>query len=248
MAGIDPFTRRASDYARFRPRYPAALFEFLAALSPDQGCAWDCATGNGQAALGLAPHFELVVASDASPRQLAFASRHPCVRYVAGRGEEAPLAPGTCALITVAQALHWLDLDRLVAEVRRVGRRGCVFAAWSYSDLTVEPAIDAVVTRFYWETVGPYWLPARRLVDEGYAGVPFPFVELEVPPFEIRVEWGLAELLGYIDTWSAVSRYRDATGRDPMAELTREVEALWGEGQKRRPVRWSLHLRVGRIS
>lgn len=247
MAAIHSFSRNAGDYARYRPRYPAALFEFLAARTPDRRRAWDCATGNGQAALGLAPYIDLVVASDASREQLAVAEPHPRVRYVRGRGEEAPLAAGSCALITVAQALHWLDLDRFFAEVRRIARPGGVFAAWSYSDLTVAPEVDAVVNRFYAETVGPYWLPERRLVDEGYAGVPFPFVELQTPPFEIRVEWALADLLGYIDTWSAVSRYREARGRDPMPELEREVAARWGDRAMRHTVRWTLHVRLGRI-
>ena len=48
----DHFSGHASAYAAFRPSYPPELFEQLAALNTRRERAWDCATGNGQAAVG----------------------------------------------------------------------------------------------------------------------------------------------------------------------------------------------------
>ena len=67
----DHFSAHAQNYARFRPTYPTELFAWLASQSPGHRLAWDCGTGNGQAALGLADHFVHVHATDLSPQQLA---------------------------------------------------------------------------------------------------------------------------------------------------------------------------------
>ena len=70
----DHFSAHASAYTRYRPGYPEALFVYLASLSPVRDLAWDCATGNGQTAHGLAPHF---ARTDASDDQIAHAAPHP---------------------------------------------------------------------------------------------------------------------------------------------------------------------------
>ena len=79
----DHFSQRAADYAKFRPQYPRALFEFVAAKAPDQDLAVDCATGNGQAALGLSEFFRQVVALDASAQQIESAQPDDRVQYLA---------------------------------------------------------------------------------------------------------------------------------------------------------------------
>ena len=75
MAVKDLFSETAADYARFRPTYPPALFAWLADQSPSRLMAVDLGTGSGQAALGLAEHFDRVVGLDASDEQLANARR-----------------------------------------------------------------------------------------------------------------------------------------------------------------------------
>ncbi|HEX9793300.1 MAG TPA: methyltransferase domain-containing protein, partial [Planctomycetota bacterium] len=74
----------ADAYARFRPRYPRALFAFLAEQAPARDCACDLATGSGQAAVALAEDFARVEAIEASAAQLAHAQAHPRVRYTQG--------------------------------------------------------------------------------------------------------------------------------------------------------------------
>lgn len=64
MTGAPDFSPLARSYAAFRPAHPGELFAWLASVVLRRDLAWDTATGNGQAALGLAEHFERVVATD----------------------------------------------------------------------------------------------------------------------------------------------------------------------------------------
>ncbi|HUG97836.1 MAG TPA: class I SAM-dependent methyltransferase [Gammaproteobacteria bacterium] len=242
----DHFSVAAHEYDRYRPGYPAALMEFLAAAAPGRSLAWDCATGTGQAAIALAGYFEEVVASDASTAQIGHAVAHPRVRYRVAQAEASGLGDGVADLVTVAQALHWLDLEPFYGEVRRVARPGAVFAAWTYSLADADPEIDPLVAAFY-ARMGPWWPPERAHVEDGYRQLPFPFAPLSAPDFEIREAWPLERLLGYFSTWSAVNRCRKETGDDPVESLGRQLARVWGDPAAPRPVRWPLHLRVGRV-
>src|SRR5262245_24665202 len=77
----DHFSGCAGSYAATRPGYPDDLLDWVAALPAARRLAWDCATGSGQAALGLAERFDRVVATDASASQLANAVPHPRIEY-----------------------------------------------------------------------------------------------------------------------------------------------------------------------
>lgn len=243
----DHFSVAAHEYDRYRPCYPAALINFLAGAAPARERAWDCATGTGQAAVALAARFASVRATDASGAQIAHAVAHPRVQYAVAPAEDCGLEDRSADLITVAQALHWLDLERFYAEVRRVARPGAVVAAWTYSLADADPVIDPLVGAFY-AAMGPWW-PAERIhVEDGYRSLLFPFEPIAAPAFEIREAWPLEQLLGYFSTWSAVSRCRKVTGKDPVAALARQLAAAWGDPAAPRPVRWPLHLRVGRVA
>ena len=240
----DHFSTVAEQYAAFRPQYPPALFVALSEAARRRATAWDCATGSGQAAVGLAPHFGRVIGTDGSAAQLAAALAHPRVRYLCALAEAAPLAAGSVDLITAAQALHWFDTARFFAEARRVLAPGGIVAMWCYGLVEVEPAIDAELHRFYTETVGPYWPPERKLVETGYRTVAFPFAELALPSFAIVQEMTLAAFAGYVRTWSATQRYITAHGRDPVPDLVHALTPLWGSATL--VVRWPLSVRAGR--
>lgn len=243
----DHFAPVAADYARFRPVYPTVLFAWLADLAPARSIAWDCGAGSGQASCALAEHFERVVATDASATQIDAASPHPQVEYRVASAEASGLPAGTVDLVTVAQALHWFDIDRFYAEVRRVLKPGGVLAVWSYGVLTVAgTAVDERVQAFYRDTVGPYWPPERRLVESGYRTLPFPFTELEAPAFHMETSWSLPALLGYVRSWSATGRFSVERGYDPVTALADELTPLWGTPLEPRTVTWPLALRVGR--
>jgi SAM-dependent methyltransferase len=242
----DHFSGQAADYARYRPDYPAALFEFLAGLAPDRRRAWDCATGNGQAALGLAGRFEAVVATDASVRQIRQAARRGGLHYAVAVAEESPLENESVALVTVAQALHWFDRARFWEEVRRVLVRAGAIAMWSYHGFHVTPEVEAVIHRYYKDIVGPYWPAGRGIVEQGYRALEFPFAEETPPPFLLEKRWDLAALMGYLRTWSASQRYREARGSDPLLLVQEDLAKAWGPPERIRPFRWDLDLRVGR--
>lgn len=244
----DHFSGGAHRYAVHRPTYPPALFAHLAALAPARRLAWDCATGNGQAALGLAPRFVRVAATDASEAQIAHAMPHPRVEYRAAPAEASGLTDGFTDLVVVAQALHWLPLDAFYAEVRRVIAPSGVIAVWAYGDaFTGSSAIDSVFSRLTREIVGPYWPPERQFVDDGYRTLPFPFREVASPPFRLTQDWTLEELTGYFRTWSASTRYRSARGVDPVGLVEPELRDLWGDRGDRRTIEWPLAVRIGYV-
>lgn len=243
----DHFSRLSARYASYRPRYPAGLFAAIAAACERRDIVWDCATGTGQAAVPLAAHFELVLATDASRQQLRAAAEHRRVRYVQGLAEAAPVRSRSLPLVTVAQALHWLDLSRLYGEVRRVLRPGGLLAAWTYGAQRIDGGpLDAVVQRFYADEVGPFWPPERRWVESGYRTLDWPFEEVAVSSPPMVERWTLAQLVGYISTWSAVARCREATGRDPVPALEARLAPLWGAPEVPRRIEWPITVRAGR--
>ena len=244
----DHFSANASRYAGFRPGYPPALFAWLASVAPDRRRVWDCGTGSGQAALPLAEQFAHVVATDPSVAQLAHAPAHRGVHYAAMAAERCALADGSVSLITVAQALHWFDQPAFYAEARRVLVSRGVVTVWSYGLLTLrDPTLDDIVHRFHGETVGPYWPPERRQVDEGYRSLELPFERVDAPRFAMTADWTLDHLAGYLSTWSAVQRARVATGLDPVPEVVESLRAAWGNQANGRRVEWPLTVHAGRV-
>lgn len=235
----------AASYASSRPTYPEELFDYLADLVPRRKLAWDCGAGTGQAAIPLASRFDAVVATDISISMLEQAPRHPRVEYRAVPAEASELPSGSVDLVTVAQALHWLDLEAFYEEVARVLVPGGILAVWTYASAELDSAaLQHQLSRFHAETVGPYWPPDRRHVEEGYRTLPFPFAELDPPGFAMEVSWTLPQLLGYVGTWSATQRFRELVGRDPLPELERGLAPQWGSSTRR--VRWPLTVRLGR--
>lgn len=242
----DHFSRQSTDYSRYRPSYPPALIAYVASLAPRHTLAVDCATGNGQAAVALAEHFESVLAVDGSEAQLAQALPHPRVRYERAMAESLPLADGEAALVAAAQAIHWFDFERYYAECRRVLMPGGVVAAWTYTVFRAGGAIDAVVDRFYHDTIGPYWPPERDYVQQHYRTLPFPWDEIEPPVFTLETDWTLEQVVGYFSSWSSVQRYKDTHGGDdPLPAVQAGLASVWpAHGTVR--LNWPLYLRVGR--
>ena len=240
------FGAQAAAYSEFRPSYPPALFTELARRAPALRRAWDVGTGTGQAALGLAAHFEHVLATDVSAKMLAAATPHPRITYRHLVDEPHDLADASFELVTVAQALHWFDLERFYATVQRVLAPGGLFAAWCYSLLEVEPAFDALVRDLHDVTLATDWPSPRRLVIEGYRSLPLPFPEEPCPAFALERELTLPGVLGYFATWSGLAAHRRRTGTDALHALAPALERVWGEPAHARPVRWPLHVRLAR--
>jgi len=244
----DHFSDRAAGYAAHRPRYPRALVDFLADAAPGRERAWEAGCGSGQLTVGLAARFDRVIATDPSAEQLAHAPPHPRIEYRIATAEASGL-PDRCAdLAVAAQAAHWFDLEGYYAEVRRVARPGAVVALVCYDLLRVGDDVDPIIARFYTDVLGPYWPPERRHVEDGYRSLPFPFDEIPAPDLEMRAEWTLADLLGYVRTWSAVRAIERAEGPGGVEALEEELARAWGDGDAPRPVRWPLAVRAGRVA
>ena len=244
----DHFSERSAGYAAFRPSYPAALVDFLADVSPRHAVVVDCACGSGQLSVPLARRFGHVIAVDASAGQIKHAEAHDRVEYRVAKAEQTGLPDRIADLITVAQAAHWIDLDRFYAEARRVARPDAVLALVTYGNAHVDAAVDPVLSRFYFDVVGPYWPPERRIVETGYRTLAFPFREIDPPPLDMVASWRLADLIGYVRTWSAVKEAEKVLGAGAMNTLTGDLSAAWGDPETRRTITWPLSLRVGSVS
>jgi SAM-dependent methyltransferase len=243
----DHFSAQSAAYSRYRPGYPRELIAFVASCAPGRALAVDCATGNGQAAVALAEHFDKVVAVDASRDQIERAAAHPRVDYVCTTAENLPVADGAVDLVVAAQAAHWFDFERFYVECRRVLAPGGAFAAWTYEKFRVDPEVDAIIDRFYTGVVGPYWPPERRHVESGYRTLPFPWRDMPAPAFLLETRWDLDQVMGYLATWSAVQRYKEANDqRDPLPDLREQLASRWPVDGAARLVAWPIHLRVGR--
>ena len=244
----DHFSGVASDYVTFRPQYPEALFDWLASVCQRHEVAWDCACGSCQASGSLASHFGRVVGTDASSTQIAQAKAAETTWFVVAASEHVPLAANAVDLVTVAAALHWFVGETFFEEVRRVVRAGGVFAAWSYGmpHIDSEP-VEKVVHGFIDGLLGPYWPPEIRMVLDGYASISLPFEELETPAFGLDVEWTLERFLGFVRTWSAVGRYVEERGEDPVVQLADELEGLLVSEDDLLPISYRLDLRAARV-
>ncbi|GAB4201990.1 MAG: class I SAM-dependent methyltransferase [Wenzhouxiangellaceae bacterium] len=244
---LDLFSSVAGDYARYRPHYPAALFDYLISQCPATDHVWDCATGNGQAAIALAERFTRVTATDASADQLSQAPDHPAIEYAVAAAENSGLAGSSVDLVCVAQALHWFDLPAFYREVHRVLRADGILAVWSYAITRAEtPAVDEVLQFYYHQTLEPYWLPQRRWVEQGYRQLPFPYSELQPPSLSMEMRMTREQLLGYLNTWSATSRCREATGNEPLQPVNEALLKAWPQNQDQLLISWPLNLRLGR--
>jgi SAM-dependent methyltransferase len=223
----DLFSSQSKAYAAFRPTYPEELYDFVFQHVRNKADAWDCATGNGQVAHYLARHFDKVHATDISQQQLDHAFRKGNIFYSVSPAEETSFQNNQFDLITVAQALHWFDRELFYTEVRRVCKPGGILAAWGYGFLYVSPNIDKLMMRFYKETVGPYWDQARRLVEDEYRSISFPFEQIKPPVFSIKVPWTLNQLSGYLSSWSATQKFINEKGYDPVQPFTKSLVKHW---------------------
>ncbi len=242
----DHFSGHAAAYARYRPAYPAALYDWLASQCAARELAWDVATGNGQAAVELAGRFRRVIATDGSAEQIAHARHMANIEYRVETAETSSLNDHSVDLITVAQAYHWFDHDAFVAEAARVLKPGGLLAIWTYALAEVKPGVDRVVREFYSGPIGPYWPPERKLVETAYRSLQFPWPEIAVPEFVLRLQWSLDDLLGYLRTWSAVQRYIAEKGDDPVSAWQQVFVPAWGE-QDKLTVSWPLKIRCFRL-
>ncbi len=245
MSFKDHFSKQSAEYAKFRPRYPQEMYDFILAHVKTKNTAWDVATGNGQVALALAPHFKRVLATDASENQIKHAGQHPHITYIVSTAENSGLPDRVANLITVGQALHWFDFEKFFAEVKRVAKPDCFFASWGYRIQHINPEIDVITRRFDEELVGPYWPKERVFVNEQYATIPLPFKPIDAPRFTLKWKWNMHELLGYLNTWSSTQLYIKAKQHNPLDLIEKDLLTAWGNPETERGILWPIYFKAG---
>lgn len=242
----DYFSTQSEVYAKSRPHYPDELFKFLASLVPVHDLAWDCATGNGQAAIVLADYFNKVIATDGSEQQIKNAVRHEKINYAVALADNSGIESGTADLVTIASALHWMDFDIFYKEVNRVLKPGGVFAGWAYIDSHINETIDLIVHYLSKDLLGSYWPPERAYVNNYYRDIPLPFKPIVTPEFKISVMATFDFLVGYLNSWSSTQRYIKTNGKNPVELVRAQLELAWGDLSKTKEMTWVLALKVGR--
>lgn len=243
----DLFSKQSDLYAKYRPSYPAALYDHILSFVQEKNIAWDCATGNGQAANVLADHFQKVIASDISQSQIDKATKKDNIEYVVCAAESTPFTENTFDLVTVAQAYHWFDWNEFKKETTRVCKQGAIIAVWMYGGhRTDDEKINTLAKTFYEQTTHAYWEPERNHVESNYETTRFEYELLPTKDFRIETEWYRQEWLGYISTWSAVQKYVKQNGESPLPKLEEASRNLWPDHQKKK-IHFPVYLKLGRI-
>lgn len=246
MSTKDLFSGHSKIYAAFRPTYPEELYQFIFKHVKNKSVAWDCATGNGQAAQRLAVDFKNVFATDISQKQLDQAVQLENIFYSVSKAEETSFQENQFDLITVGQAIHWINTEKFYQEAVRTSKHGGILAIWGYSLLSIDPEIDKLIMDFYTSVVGKYWDQARKLVDGKYRDIPFPFETIPSPEFQIKVNWTIDHLAGYLTSWSATQKYIEVHSVNPVPDLIEKIKDFWKSGENKQAF-FPLFLKLGRI-
>lgn len=241
----DNFSAQANLYAHFRPRYPAAMYDFIFTHVKDFNTALDVATGNGQVAVVLAERFKQVYATDISGKQLQQAPQKDNIIYKGEPAEASSFPDNYFNLVTVAQAIHWFDFDTFHTEVKRILKDGGLICVIGYGLLRVNNKVDLWLDNFYRNITGPYWDEERKYIDEAYATIPFPFNEIPSPALFIEYNWKKEQLTGFLNTWSAVQHFIKKNDKTPLSnEALIQLDEVW-PGNVSQTVRFPLFLRTG---
>lgn len=241
----DLFSTASDEYAKFRPSYPLALFNFLRELPIQRERAWDCGTGNGQVAGELGNFFDQVYATDISINQLSQAVQKPNIHYTKQAAEKTDFPDDFFDLVTVGQAVHWFDFERFYTEVNRVLTKDGKIAIFGYGLIRTNPPTNEIIDNFYHNIIGPFWDSERRYLEQEYKTIPFPFDEIETPKFHIKQRWSIERLTGYLKTWSAVKAYEKEKAENPVELINDQLRESFGEVGN---ITFPVLLRLGRNS
>ena len=243
----DLFSDHSDLYVKYRPTAPKELYGYIYSFVKNFDTAWDCATGNGQAAVVLAEDFKKVIASDISEAQMSKAPLRDNIEYVHCSAESTPFDENSFDLVTVSQAYHWLNFAEFRKEVLRVAKEDAVIAIWTFHRHAVDDDdVNTAVRAFYKDVTEPYWEYERRFVDEKYETIEFDYEPLPSREFEAVLQWTRDDLLGYISTWSALRNYTKAYGGSLLPVIEKELRSLWPANEAKRVI-FPVYLRIGRV-
>ena len=242
------FNVRSNDYKKYRPVYPKGLFDFLADTAPANDLAWDCGCGTGQATAALSDYFDKVIGTDVSKGQIKNAIKKPNIIYKVTSEKNSELKNKSVDLVTCAQSLHWLDLNKFYKEVKRVLKPDGIIAVWTYNLFRINKEIDGLIDKLYFDIIYSYWPEQRKHVETGYKELEFPFTKMSTPQFSMEAEWSLDQLIGYLNTWTGVQNYIEFEAFNPLEFIEKELQTIWKKNKsKKKKIVWPLTLKVGKI-
>ena len=245
---MDNFSSQAETYARYRPSYPDEMYEFIFQHVRERKTAWDCATGSGQVAQKLSLYFAKVYATDISKEQMKHAPQKSNIEYLQAPAENSALPDNAFDLITVAQAIHWFDFEGFYREVKRTAKPGALLSVIGYGMIRMDEHINPLLDRFYDEMFGTYFSENRGYINESYQGIPFPFEEIPAPAFQISYRWSIEELEGYLNSWSAVQKFKEKDGYNPVDDFVPKLQSKVGwEADEKREVVFPIFMRLGKV-
>lgn len=240
----DNFSTKSANYKAYRPGYPTEIFDLIKENLTSFEMAWDCGTGNGQIANEIAAFFKQVEATDISRNQIANAVKKNNIHYSVQPAEETNFSNNVFDLVISAQAVHWFDFERFYAEIRRCLKPDGLVIIMGYGLFRSNSATNDVITKFYNETIGSYWDPERKYLDDKYQTIPFPFKEQKTLEFEQTYNWGIEHLLGYLRTWSAVKHYERENNQDPVSLIENDLRQSFG---RKNQIAFPVFLRMGKL-
>ena len=241
----DNFSNVSALYAQFRPTYPRELYDFILSLVSERQTVWDCGTGNGQVSSVLSDYFDQVFATDISGNQISQAVKKKNIYYSVQSVEHTSFNRNQFDLIIAAQAAHWFDFPEYFREVDRTLKRGGILALVGYSHVDVNEVFDGLIRKFKSDLLGSFWDNERKIVDERYSTIPFPYRDIPLPKMAMHYRWTLEQLVGYLRTWSAVQHYTDQMKTNPVEIILPQLMKSWGD-DRTKEVTFNLFARVGK--
>jgi len=240
----DNFSTQAATYAQFRPRYTENIFKPINDECVEKNTVWDCATGNGQAAVILAQHFKKVFATDISQKQIDNAMPADNISFSVASAENANFDKNSFDLIVVAQAVHWFNFEKFYDNANQFLKKDGIIALVGYGVHSVNAEIDFIVNNFYEETIGPYWDTERRHIERHYTTIPFPFDEIKIPETQMPFDISFEAFIGYLNSWSAVQHFKNKNNYNPVELIEKPLKNIWGDGL--RQINFPVFYRVGK--
>lgn len=224
------FGKAAELYHRYRPGISLNSAKMIAAITPGHDLALDVATGTGQVAARLLPHFSHVIGIDHDPRLIAEALRHSTVDYRVGNALQLRVDSGSVDLLTVGNALHWFDQAAFWKEVERVLKPGGVLAVLQHKrTFTGSKEFDELVEKDLGEILRPYGDPRMCAGRKNFEMTRLPFPSGPAVRDFVAFTWALTDFKDYLGTMSQNILYREVHGEPPTKSLDDRLSEAWGE-------------------
>ncbi|XP_071449872.1 putative methyltransferase DDB_G0268948 isoform X2 [Hetaerina americana] len=259
----------AAIYSKFRPKTPDALVQRIVAYVSEKipgplEVAVDVGCGSGQSTEALAPYFSKVLGVDASETAINEANKKvkiSNVTYGTSAAEKLNFQDNSVTLVTAGQACHWFNLPAFYEEVKRILIPGGTLALYGYQlprPMYRGPTakdLSPIIDKFYVGEFVDFWPPERKFVDEEYSSIKIPLEDTKRDDSVYLEQKGtLADLIGYVSSWSAFQYYLRENGEEKAARILKEFEneLLATTGSNKKPeetditVRFKYFLLLGR--